>query len=310
MATGVNCSVNDDIGIVHSKPSQNFVVMSWNVLHIIHELNYVPNLSLVLNHYSINENLSNEKLRLHDIIKVLRKLLSDHSTMECFICLQEVPGDLLPMLIEMSDSHIDLGLTSKPLIHIHVYSRKPMLMHRQGDSPYVDPNESLVTIHYNPCLVSSTQHIYPDDRVLWTPCPTDAGKGALTLMTTSGLTVVNVHVPYDNQAATLLLSNIPWSENSNGFVCVGDMNRYSETLMKMIAEVTADKDGTHQLYPIKTEKPTRVGMKQDGTHNKTLIDHFVISASLKGLVNYPAIVFDDIGDISDHYPILLEFKDQ
>ncbi|CAF2066101.1 unnamed protein product [Rotaria magnacalcarata] len=310
MATGVNCSVNDDIDIVPPKLSQNFVIISWNVLHIIHELNYAQNLSLVINHYSINENSSNEKLRLHDIIKVLRKLLSEHSTMECFICLQEVPGDLLPMLIEMSDSHTNLGLTSKPLIHVHVYSRKPSLMDRQRDSPYFDSNESLVTIHYNPCLDSSAQHISPDDRVLWTPCPTDAGKGALTVMMTSGLTVVNVHVPYDNQAATLLLSNIPWPENSNGFVCVGDMNRYSKGLMKMIAEVTDDKRGTHQLYPIKTEKPTRVGLEHDGTHNKTFIDYFVISASLKGLVNYPAIVFDDIGDISDHYPILLEFKDQ
>ncbi|CAF1127390.1 unnamed protein product [Rotaria sordida] len=153
------------------------------------------------------------------------------------------------------------------------------------------------------CLLS-------DDRVVWIPCPIDAGKGALILTTVSGLTVVNVHVPYDNKAATLLLNNIPWPENNNPFVCVGDMNRNSDVFMKMIAEVTIGKPVFTLLFPVTTEKPTRVGLNQDGTRNKIWIDHFVVSASIKDSAMCPAIVYDDIGDISDHYPISLQFKDK
>ncbi|CAF3050676.1 unnamed protein product [Rotaria sp. Silwood2] len=221
------------------------------------------------------------------------------------------------MLREMFDSHVGLVLASKPLVHIHTYSRKPSIENIQGDSPYIDLNESLVTIHYNPSVISTDKGIglrntekclLSDDRVFWTPCPVDAGKGALTLTTTSGLTVVNVHVPYDNKAATLLLSNIPWPENNNPFVCVGDMNRYSDTLMKMIVEVTAGKPASTLLFPVTTDKPTRFGLNQNSTLKKIWIDYFVVSASLKELAICPAIVYDNIGDISDHYPISLQFK--
>ncbi len=61
----MNYSVSDIIDIVPSKLSQNFAVISWNVLHIIHELNYVQNLSLVINNYSINENLNLEFVLTH-----------------------------------------------------------------------------------------------------------------------------------------------------------------------------------------------------------------------------------------------------
>ena len=45
--------------------------------------------------------------------------------MECFLCLQEVPGDLLPMLREMLHSHFGSSIANEPLVHIHTYSRKP-----------------------------------------------------------------------------------------------------------------------------------------------------------------------------------------
>jgi endonuclease/exonuclease/phosphatase family metal-dependent hydrolase len=147
-----------------------------------------------------------------------------------------------------------------------------------------------------------------DDQIWWTPCPTDAGKGALTVTTRSGLSVVNVHVPYDDQPASLLLNNIWWPENNNLFVCVGDMNRSSKTLMSRIAEITIGKPSSSLLFPVTTDKPTRVGLRQDGILQKSWIDHYVVSASLKDSIMPPVVVYDDIGDISDHYPILLQFK--
>jgi hypothetical protein len=67
-----------------------------------------------------------------------------------------------------------------------------------------------------------------DNQIGWTACPIDGGKGALTVTTASGLSVVNVHVPCDNQAAMLLLNNITWPENNHPFVLIADMNCYSE----------------------------------------------------------------------------------
>lgn len=281
--------------------AQTFVVISWNVLHMIHEINHVYDMSPVIKRYSIKENWSNEKLRLNDMVKTISELLVKHSTIECFICLQEVPGDLLPMLHQMFDSHVGSTLVTKPLMHVQVYSRKPHIRGQQTDSLYADSNESLVTIHYNPYGVSN-------DRLLWTPCPSDNGKGALSVTTASNLTVVNVHVPSDNQAAMSLLNNVSWPKNNSAFVFVGDMNRRYEALMKMIAEINVGKPSSGLLFPVTTDKPTRVGYGRDGVLYKTWIDHYIVSTSLKDSVISPAVVHDQIGDVSDHYPILLTFK--
>ena len=291
---------------------QSFVVISWNVLHMIHEINYVYDNSPVINRYAIQTKWSNEKMRLNDIVKTLSELVVKHSSTEWFICLQEVPGDLIPLLREMLDSHVGSTLINKPLVHIQIYSRKPRIKGRQGDPVYTDQNESLVTIHYDPRIISTKnaeQCLQYDDRVQWTPCPSDGGKGTLTVTTVSGLSVLNAHVPYDNQAAKLLLNNISWPENNNPFVFVGDMNCNANTLMKMIAEVTIGKPSSGLLFPITTDKPTRVGLRHDGTREKRWIDHYVVSASLKSLAVSPAAVYDNVGDISDHFPILLQFKE-
>jgi len=236
---------------------------------------------------------------------------------ECFICLQEVPGDLLPMLRQMFDSHVGSTLATKPLMHIQTYSRKPYIKGRHRDSLYTDANESLVTIHYDPHIFTNNKAhglkdagkcLLSDDRVLWTPCPSDNGKGALTVTTTSGLCIVNVHMPYDNQAATLLLNKISWPEKKSAFVFVGDMNRNSKAFMTMIDETTVGKPSSGLLFPVATDKPTRVGFWQDGTLHKSWPDHYLVSTSIKHLAMSPAVVYDEVGDISDHYPILLPFK--
>jgi hypothetical protein len=318
MATSMEWSPHPEKnGTVTNKIQQEFVVISWNVLHMIHEINYSYDMSPVITRYSIKEKWSNEKLRLNDIVKTLNTLLIKHSTIECFICLQEVPGDLIPLLRQMLDSHVGSTLATKPLMHIQIYSRKPGVKWQQGGSPYTDSNESLVTIHYDPYICSNNKItglnnaekcLASQDRVFWTPCPTDNGKGALTLTTASGLNVVNVHVPSDYQAAMLLLNNIPWPQNNSGFVFVGDMNRDSKNFMKMIGETTVDKPSSGLLFSVTTNKPSRVGVGQDGTRYKCWIDHYVVSASLKHLAVSPAVVYDEIGDVSDHYPILLSFK--
>lgn len=310
MATQIEWSSSKESDIAINTKQQAFVVISWNVLHMIHEINHSYNMSLVINRYSIKENWSNEKLRLNDMVKTISELLVKHSMMECFICLQEVPGDLLPLLNQMFDSHVGSTLVTKPLMHVQIYTRKPNIRGQQGGSVYTDSNESLVTIHYDPHMVSNNREKWQPlgDRLLWTPCPTDKGKGALAVTTASGLTVVNAHVPYDNEAAMSLLNNIAWPENNSAFVFVGDMNRYSDKLMKMIGDITAGKRSSGLLYSVTTNKATRVGLRQDGTSDKSWIDYFIISTYLKHSIISPAIVHDEIGDVSDHYPIVLSFQ--
>ena len=313
MATSMEWRSSKNTDIATKTLQQNFVVISWNVLHMIHEINYEYGNSPVITRYAIREKWSNEWWRLNDITKTLSELVVKHSSTEWFICLQEVPGDLIPLLREMLDSHIDSILTNKPLMHIQIYSRKPCIRGRQGDPVYTDQNESLVTIHYDPRIMSTKnteQCLQYDDRVQWTPCPVDGGKGALTVTTITGLSVMNAHVPYDNHAAMLLLNNISWPDNNNPFVLIGDMNRYSDALMNMIGEVTIGKPSFGLLFPITTDKATRVGVRPDGTRDKSWIDYHVVSASFKDLAISPAIVYDNVGDISDHYPILLQFKDK
>jgi endonuclease/exonuclease/phosphatase family metal-dependent hydrolase len=176
-------------------------------------------------------------------------------------------------------------------------------------SLYTDFNESLVTIHHNPYIVSNKEKCQlSGDQLRWTPCPRDNGKGALSVTTASGLTVINTHVPSDSQAAWSLLNNIAWPENNNAFVFVGDMNCRSEALMKMINDITKGKPSSGFLFPITTNKPSRTAMNQNGSRRYVWIDHYVISACLKQSVISPAIVYNEIGDISDHYPISLSFK--
>ncbi|CAF1462638.1 unnamed protein product [Adineta steineri] len=313
----MNRSTVEETDSSTNKIQQGFIVISWNVLHMIHEINYVYDASPVIEQYSIKENWSNETSRLNDIIKILNDLLIKNAMTECFICLQEVPGDLLPMLRKMVDAHVGSVLTSKPLIHTHTYSRKPQIRNRQGGFLYSDSNESLVTIHYNPNAVfteiksgleNAEKHFLIDDQILWTPCPSDPGKGALTVTTASGLSVINAHVPYDNKAAFSLLKNITWSNNNNPFVFVGDINRNSSALMKILHEIIGDESCFNLLFPITTDKPTRVGLRRDGTREKIWIDFYIVSASLKNLAILPVEVYDNIGDISDHYPILVQFK--
>lgn len=319
MATSTEWSSSRKTDIVTNKMQKGFVVISWNVLHMVHEINYAYDMSPVITRYSIREEWSNEQLRLNDIVKTLSELLTKHSAFECFICLQEVPGDLIPLLRQMLDSHVGSTLVTKPSMHTQTYWRKPYIkgQGRKAHHLYTDWNENLVTIHYNPHICSSDKAtglenaekcLLSDNRVHWTPCPNDHGKGALTVTTASGLSVVNVHVPYDNQAAVSLLNNISWPENNIAFVFVGDMNRHSKGFMRMMGEITAGKPCSGLLFPVTTDKPTRVGFWQDGTLQKSWLDHYLISASLKNLAISPAVVYDEIGDISDHYPILLRFK--
>jgi endonuclease/exonuclease/phosphatase family metal-dependent hydrolase len=288
-----------------------FAVISWNVLHIIHEMNYELNRSPVLSRYSIAEKTSNETIRLNDIVDTLRQLIDEHATMELFVCLQEVPGDLLVML----ESLVKSLSTGTALVHKSTYTRRPKLREQTNESIYVDPSESLVMIHYRPTNINGQESedaltsisLSSTDQVSWIPCPDDAGKGALAITTADGLTVVNIHVPFAEQAAMSLLSNISWPTDDKRFVLTGDMNRYPTSLMNMIESIERNRDFFSLLRSVSTDKATRVCLTDDGTRRQSSIDYFVASTSLTNSISSSVVVRDHIGDVSDHYPVTLEF---
>lgn len=277
----------------------NVLVVSWNVLHIIHELNYASNSSPILEQYRIKDDFGNEQKRLKDIVVVLQRILRDHLTNECFVCLQEVPGDLIPLLEEMLVSTTKSSSIGNAILYKQIYLRHPRLRHGKNDSLYHDSSEYLVTIHYQP--KDRIDKIFP--KVSWTPCPVDKGKGAFGLTTSHGLTILNVHVPYDYQAADALLAHISWPKENERFLMVGDMNRGSSSLKKALTKVTKDP-----IDCVTTEKATRIGVDENGIRNYMTIDFFVVSPLiLKSVVSLVEVI-DDIGDISDHFPILLELS--
>ncbi|CAF1058718.1 unnamed protein product [Adineta ricciae] len=314
MAASSSSNVNNEENIFQQ---QGFVVVSWNVLHLIHEINHTYDLSPVINRYSIKENWSNEQQRLNDIIKTLSDILVKYSSIECFICLQEVPGDLLPMLDTMIHAHVGSVLINKPMIHVRSYPRVPATRQRPRQPLYTNPNENLVTIHYNPYVADANIAVdnrmgatstLLNDRADWTQCPCDPGKGALTIVTSSGLTVVNIHVPFKEQHAISLLNSLHWPRQDTPFVLVGDINRQAPAFMRLIQTATNGKPSAGLLCSIAPDKPTRVGLEQDGTLKKYCIDHYLVSASLRNSTTAPALVYDNIGDISDHFPIILQFN--
>ena len=294
---------------LHNQIETGFVVISWNVLHIIHEINYDFDTSSVIALYGIEEAPSNESIRLKDIVSILQQMITEHASSECFICLQEVPGDLLPILHTMANCLKQAFPLSKTLIHTHNYQRIPRLRQpRHHLSIYTNPTEYLVIIHYQPQPAHDHRYSLDDDQISWIQCPSDLGKGALILKTNNGLSIINIHVPFDHSSARALLANIPFFSDQDSLILVGDMNRQSKNLMAMINSFVLDQSHSEKLIPVTTRQATRVSIRSNGTRNESFIDYFVISTKLSTWNSETIKVFDDIGNISDHYPILLKFK--
>jgi len=102
-------------------------IISWNILHIVHEFNYVEKDSLVINEYP------NELARMEKILEVINNEIINNE--EIIVNLQEVPGDYLEKLIS----------SYKENIYFYTYSRIPTLKTLMT-VPYKNMKESLVSI--------------------------------------------------------------------------------------------------------------------------------------------------------------------
>ncbi|AYV82593.1 MAG: endonuclease/exonuclease/phosphatase family protein [Hyperionvirus sp.] len=263
-----------------STDQKKLFISSWNVLHIIHELNYAADHSLVLEKYNDKENE-----RLDDIITYITarvKLASD------ILCFQEVPGDLYDRLESKFPNYTILG---------YRYERQPKLR-KVATNPYKNTDEYLVILIANDIVkfVTETKIVQFDDK----------GKAAQLIKFSSkdsngfDLCVVNVHLNIGKAASKSLrqvfekLAEQKWER----YFLIGDLNMSYTQLKKELDQIIPNKyftpyvnGNTHiSKYggQIKLTKKTHIVASNDlkpktlpVIPNDSLSDHYMVSTSME-----------------------------
>lgn len=229
---------------------QKVEVKSWNILHIIHELNYEFDHSPVLEKYQINKNTSNESKRLNDIYNYILKELGDNIVM----CLQEVPLELV--------NTFKSKLSSRYVVFDYKYSRIPSINKSGVSDPYTIKGECLVTIIP---ITLSTQLIGTEHIQF-----ADPGKAAFILHLV-GLKIFNVHLPFGKQRTISIEQIYKYINNSDTkkYVIIGDMNADNKELC---IELKKQKVSDIVNSP---NNPTRKYIKSNNTIGYKCIDHVI-----------------------------------
>jgi endonuclease/exonuclease/phosphatase family metal-dependent hydrolase len=246
-------------------------VYSWNVLHIIHELNHASNSSHILNKYK-----DKEDTRLFDMLSIISKYLVDTNSI---ICLQEVPSEFTNML----ETYIKTN-SLKFDVHTYTYPRNPILKNQKLKDPYNLLGENLVTILPQEYKVKHKETLQFEDK----------GKACLVL-STSYFAILNVHMPFGKQSqiAISMIEDCLSNKLKQEFILCGDFNKEFKYLK-------ADLKGYYlsKTYITKFDKPTRKCLENKETKYSNL-DFFVVSPKIK-ICDSKVL---DQDDISDHYPI-------
>jgi endonuclease/exonuclease/phosphatase family metal-dependent hydrolase len=165
-------------------------IISWNILHIMHEYNHVGNESLVISKYP-NEN---ERMRL--IIEKIENFLNQEE--QVIILLQEVPMDYL---LEMKNKLINVNFLN------HSYSYLP----RCNKPIYQNPQENLVIILKNVA--------YKNYQVI----ELEKGGKSAQKIELDNFIVYNVHMPFGNEKLKASLNLLNLNTNQS-LIIGGDFN--------------------------------------------------------------------------------------
>jgi hypothetical protein len=249
-------------------------IVSWNVLHIIHELNHCYGSSPVLSKYGIEVDQSAEQTRLKDIIGEINRQLDGNT----IVCLQEVPGDLFCMLNGIGDH------TAFPL----KYKREPKLKGGKK-SPYKGTSEYLVTVVPNKLTKGANTLSVELDEI---------GKGAL-IVSILNLSIINCHAPFGKSQSSRNLFFKGISDlNLGGYIWVGDFNSHFRELK---GDLNLHKFRDFKVLSIKgsdgNEAYTRKGVN-NGSVFFSKLDHIIVSR-----VNACSTWVKENEDISDHFMI-------
>jgi endonuclease/exonuclease/phosphatase family metal-dependent hydrolase len=165
------------------------IVVSWNVLHRIHAVNWSePAIA----------NWSDERSRLGSVADFVAATKAD------VVCLQEVSGDQLAMLRDVEEGEI---FATK-------YPRIPAFRRATTES-LRDPAEYLVTIVRDTGAKVVRAEAFP----------TDGGKGFQRVELVNGTTVINAHVSFgDKRTAQLARLAVEARQGPGLAIVCGDFN--------------------------------------------------------------------------------------
>jgi len=261
-------------------------VLSWNVLHLIHELNHnshtiseEPRIfaSPVLNKFYDNKNdIIDEYSRMAQIEKFIIK----HLNSETVFALQEVPGILL--------NRLKTVLKNYHIIH-YLYPRVPKMKDGSPD-PYGEyGSEYLVTIVSKNLAKDVSFDVIPFDKFK------DFGKGALVVKV-GDIDIYNYHMEFGQEKRLVDLEQLflfSTKKLSKHQIMLGDSNMSFQDWITDSARIG------FQDNLVELKEPTREGVTKTGKLYYIQIDHISISSQL-----YAKNWFvENTKSLSDHYLI-------
>lgn len=250
------------------------LIYSWNILHIVHEIKHVGNISAVLNQYNILNNFDNEKQRQSEIINKLKLFLETNE--QIIICLQEVPSDYLEEFKTIPDIKV----------FDYKYSRLPSLPSQFRKSPYKNISENIVIITKN----IENPHNFNIIRF------SDPGKACISIKVDE-INYCNVHMPFKDEEFQNSLELVVKQFNNQKTIVCGDFNKTQFWINKLLSNIKIPN--SFQL--IENNEITHITINKDKTENKKIYDHFLIGGfnfTEKNIEVFPVVS-------SDHFPIKL-----
>lgn len=247
------------------------LIVTWNILHIIHEIKFVGRESIPITAFDIYDNRSNERNRMASIVNTVKEYINGHDG-PVVICLQEVPGDYV----------VEFNKIENIKLYSYKYSRLPSLKSGLGSSPYSDISEHLVTI------VKGCNDTTPLPVVQFT----DPGKACLPVKV-NDFTVCNVHMPFGNtelNTAIMRLKTSLITSTDNKYIVCGDFNTSPDRLNMTLY----GSNGTVVQNNVVTHKTIK-----NGTITPKIYDHFVFY----NLPTTGTVVHVNEVNTSDHFPI-------
>lgn len=255
-------------------------VATWNVLHMVHEFNYSFKKSRVIPRYP------NEEERIQKIYEFIRDKISD----DLVVCLQEVPGDLIPLLSNIK-THTGFVFVHNRIPklreNIDIAEMTNKLVRTDIISFYNDPNEYLVTLIPKDYEINREYTIQYDTK----------GKGALINIFNNRTMVVNTHMTINQTGIDDIVKvyndyvrDFVNEHNDNEAYILGDMNNRCADVLKSLK-------GVRVIYT----KHADLGNKPTYPQGNTSIDHILYfkkqdNTASKGL-NFDVF---DVDCLSDH----------
>lgn len=221
----------------------SFKLYSWNVLHIIHELNYSYDCSYVID--KSQEILASEIYRLDVIAKLIVKYASKEKSI---ICLQECPAKLL-------ENIINLNTYGDYVVHIYKYKRTPKLKNHRVENPYTDCSEYLITLTGKNIFVNNVNNVEFED----------SEKGSLVIdvnIDKKNIFIANIHCPF-GKLRNSAFEKLKIELGSKDYIIIGDLNSEQWELEKIFNK---------NIYKFTNiNKPTRISKSIKKTKKGDLV---------------------------------------